>query len=115
MIHSTLSFLTGELNGYLNRRAETAADTKIVLTGVANPTGVLIPTQTLGLSLINIEEERVFKDQRVTVRNNSGETVNRNPDIHLNLYILISANFQNENMAIISYGLVAKGRKLESF
>ncbi len=97
MIHSTLSFLTGELNSYLNRKSDTSSDTKIVLTGVANPSGVLIPSQKLGLSLINIEEDRVFKDQRVAVRNNTGDTVNRNPDLNLNLYILITANFQNEN------------------
>jgi len=96
VINTVLEILTNELNAYLNRKADTANDSKIVLTSVASPTKVLIPNQSLGLSLINIEEDRIIKDQRKTVRNISGELENRNPDIYLNLFVLITANYQTD-------------------
>lgn len=96
MIKDALSFLTNELNDYLKRRTNTNDD-KVVLTSVATENGgVVIPEKSLGLSLMNIEEERVFKDQRHTIINDKGMTERINPEIKLNLYILISANFQSK-------------------
>jgi hypothetical protein len=66
MLHSSLGFLTHELNEYLKLRTGTSDsdEDKIFLTNVATDEGVQIPDNSLGLSLINIEEERVFKDQK---------------------------------------------------
>jgi hypothetical protein len=65
-----------------------------VLTNVAAEDGNwAIPPRTLGLSLINIEEERVFKEQQSAFRNENGEIEHYNPNLKLNLYILITANF----------------------
>lgn len=99
MIHSALQFLTHELNEYLKLRMDISGsgEEKIFLTGVASEQGVLIPESSLGMSLINIEEERIFKDQKATVINNDGIAEQANPEIKLNLYILISANFQSDN------------------
>lgn len=69
---------------------------RVFLTSVATERdGVVIPDSSLGLSLINIEEERVFKDQKTTKINEDGIAQHQNPDLKLNLYILISANFQD--------------------
>jgi hypothetical protein len=96
MIDTALSFLTDQINAYLQLKNDpvTAASPEIVLTNVAAQDGNwAIPEKTLGLSLINIEEERVFKEQQSTFRNESGDIEHYNPNIKLNLYILISANF----------------------
>lgn len=96
MIHSALSFITQELNEYLKLKTDTPDVNRVFLTSVATETdGVVIPEGSLGLSLINIEEERVFKDQKTTVVNEDGIAEKMNPEIKLNLYILITANFQD--------------------
>jgi hypothetical protein len=96
MIHTSLSFLTQQLNDYLKLRTNDPETNRIFLTSVATEnTGVVIPDSSLGLSLINIEEERHFKDQKTTVLNENGIAQKMNPEIKLNLFILISANFQD--------------------
>lgn len=93
MIHSALDFLAQEVNAYLELKNGVVGE-KIVLTNVATQEGNwAIPNNRLGLSLINIEEERIFKDQRTAVVNNEGITENFNPEIKLNLYIIFTANY----------------------
>ncbi|HDO27382.1 MAG TPA: DUF4255 domain-containing protein [Bacteroidetes bacterium] len=97
MIHTALSFLTNELNEYLKLRTGTPGVDRVFLTSVATESdGVVIPDKSVGVSLINIEEDRVYKDQRTSVRNSEGNVEYLNPEIKLNLYILISANFQDK-------------------
>lgn len=96
MIHTCLSFLTNELNEYLKLRTGTPTVDRVFLTSVATEGGgVVIPNKSVGVSLINIEEDRVYKDQKSTIINNQGNVEHLNPEIKLNLYVLISANFQN--------------------
>ena len=96
MIHTCLSFLTNELNDYLKLRTGSPTVDRVYLTSVATEGGgVVIPNKSLGVSLINIEEDRVYKDQKSTIINNNGNVERLNPEIKLNLYVLISANFQN--------------------
>ena len=96
MIHTCLSFLTNELNEYLKLRTGSPNVNRVFLTSVATEgSGVVIPAKSLGLSLINIEEDRVYKDQKSTLINSMGNVEHLNPEIKLNLYVLISANFQN--------------------
>ena len=97
MIHTSLSFITNELNEYLKLKTGTPGVDRVFLTSVATESnGVVIPDKSVGVSLINIEEDRVIKDQQISVINNSGNVEYRNPEIKLNLYILISANFQDK-------------------
>lgn len=96
MIHSCLTFLTNELNDYLKLRTGSPTVDRVFLTSVATEGGgVVIPNKSLGVSLINIEEDRVYKDQKSTIINNRGNVERLNPEIKLNLYVLISANFQD--------------------
>jgi hypothetical protein len=96
MIHTCLSFLTNELNEYLKVRTGSPTVDRVFLTSVATEGGgVVIPDKSVGISLINIEEDRVYKDQKSTVINSFGNVERLNPEIKLNLYVLISANFQN--------------------
>lgn len=96
MIHTCLSFLTNELNDYLKLRTGTPTVDRVFLTSVATEGGgVVIPNSSIGVSLINIEEDRIYKDQKSTIVNTRGNVESLNPEIKLNLYVLISANFQN--------------------
>ncbi|MBN3584711.1 DUF4255 domain-containing protein [Algoriphagus aestuarii] len=96
MIYSALEFLTQELNAFIKLKVGDPVGDRIVLSSVTNETGIIIPDKSLGLSLINIEEERTIKEQRSTYINAVGKTEKRNPEIQLNLYVLITANFQNK-------------------
>ena len=97
MIHTALRFLTDELNSYLRLRLGLAPEDedKAFLTSVALDSSLIIPHRSLGVSLINIEEERVFKEQRTMILNEDDVFEKANPEIRLNLYVLISANFQS--------------------
>jgi uncharacterized protein DUF4255 len=99
MIDKALKLLTDEMNIYLDlQNGGNLGDQLIVLTNVANDSGGwAIPSQKLGVSLINIEEEKVFKDQQTNFRNAAGEFEQYNPEIKLNLYMLVCANFVSEN------------------
>lgn len=100
MIDKALLFLKEEINNYL--KLKTGINNKIVLSGVVDDTGsVAIDTDTVGLSLINIEEERALKHQ-MQESNSAG---NSNPEIKINLYILFSANFTTytESLKFISH------------
>lgn len=96
MIHTTLKFLTRSINDYLKVKNGLEED-KVFLTHVSDDTGVAIPDKSLGLSLVNIEEEKVFKEQSPTFINGDGTVEYRNPELKLNLYVLISANYQNSD------------------
>jgi hypothetical protein len=45
--------------------------------------------------LLSIEEDRAGQDQRVSGKNRFGDSETRIPAIYLNLYVLISANFNS--------------------
>lgn len=93
MIDKALKFLTEELNSYL-RNKNNVMENKVVLTNVATQEGNwAIPNSKLGLSLINIEEERIFKEQRAAYVNRNGESEQYNPEIKLNLYVLVTSNY----------------------
>ncbi len=97
MINTALAFLTNELNQHLKLRTGTPDAERVFLTSVATESnGIVIPDKSLGISLINIEEDRVYKDQRTSVINQEGNVEYLNPEIKLNLYVLISANFQDK-------------------
>lgn len=100
MIHTALTFLTNELNVYLKVRLGDPDVNRVYLTSVATESnGIAIPPNSLGLSLINIEEERIYKDQNSSRINNYGKVEYLNPELRLNLYILVSSYFQDKIVA----------------
>ena len=96
MIHHALQFLTRSLNDHIKKIIE-STDNHVFLTNISDGSGITIPAGAIGVSLVNIEEERVFKDRRTTFVNSEGIVEHRNPEIKLNLYIMIAANFQNQD------------------
>jgi hypothetical protein len=105
MIDKALKFLTDEMNSYLDlQNGNPPGESLIVLTNVANADGTwAIPDKKLGVSLINIEEERVFKDQQSEFRNINGDYEKYNPEIKLNLYMLICSHWVSTQTDPLAY------------
>ena len=96
MIKEALDFIRGELELYLELANQPVIPSGgfIVLTNVAKENGNwAIPNDKIGMSLINIEEERVFKDQQFLHQNTSGDYEMYNPELKLNLYVLFCARY----------------------
>ncbi|MCB0428641.1 MAG: DUF4255 domain-containing protein [Flavobacteriales bacterium] len=95
MIDKALITLRSEANAYLSLKNGVTED-KIVLSNVATENGGwAIPEDKLGMSLVKVEEERVFKDQKMAHRNSKGQFDFYNPELKFNLYVLVTANFPN--------------------
>jgi len=95
MLDKTLDVLKNSIREYLIRLPDlNISQDYIVLSNLVEPDGsITIPVNTLGLSLVNIEEERVIKSQKAFVKASNGRVSHVNPEIKLNLYIVIAANF----------------------
>lgn len=95
MIDLALTILKDEINTYLNLKNGSSED-KLVLTNVAKDDGSwAIPEDKMGLSLIKIEEDRIGKEQQIAHLNNAGKFEYYNPELKFNLFVLVTANFQN--------------------
>lgn len=100
MIYKALTFLQETLNEYL----ESAYERSVSLTYVLAQDGTTDSKHddSILLTLINIEEEKVLKSQTPYVKALNGSTVKMNPEIKLNLHILFTANFIDYKEAIKS-------------
>jgi hypothetical protein len=54
----------------------------------------------IGLTLVNVEEERTVKTQTVALIDSDGRVSHVNPEIKLNLYMLVTSNFANYPTAL---------------
>lgn len=98
MIDKALDLLAGCIHEFLKSLPELniGSEKAVQLTHIVKDDGSLaIPNNTLGLTLINIEEERTVKAQQGVAVDGSGRVAYRNPEIKLNLYILLAANFSD--------------------
>ncbi len=96
MLDTAIKFLVDEVNIYLKKRTGGGDNVSIEAGSIADDQGrwALTPGQ-LRLALINVEEERVIRSQvpeRVLV---NGSHVVLQPDIKLNLLVLIAARLNN--------------------
>ena len=92
MIDLALQFLRDQANAYLRDVLATGAESPLAFSTIASATGENAITSRLGLALIKVEEERT---QRSQVRHevvNGGVVYYTEPDLRLNLYVLIAAN-----------------------
>ncbi len=96
MIDIALDVLKTSIRDYLIRlpHLNITSEEPIVLDHFVEHDGTItIPTNALGLSLVNVEEERVVKSQKAFVKTTEGRVSHVQPEIKLNLYIVIAANF----------------------
>jgi hypothetical protein len=106
LIDKALSFLKTELNTWLAIRS--GSDNMIDISALLDEGGkVKLPSNSLAITLVNIDEERVMKMQQPEIKTINGHVSYVNPELRINLYILISANFDkySEALKLISYAL----------
>jgi hypothetical protein len=107
MLDIALQFLSDELNLYLRMRTGAATD-KAKLSKVVDEAGKYgFDLETIGVSIVNIEEERTVKSHLPEYAYVNGQHVVKEPELKLNLNVLFAANFTvyKEALKHISYTL----------
>ncbi len=102
MINKAIDLLKDEIHNYLKLKPELNVGNQqtVNLSNVVDAQGnIEIPQESLGLTLVNIEEEKVLKSQTYSVSKN-GNISYFNPEIKLNLYVMITANFASYLTAV---------------
>ncbi len=108
MFDVALQFLTAELNSYF--LTETGSDAVTVkLSNIVDDTGkYAFGQEVVGLSLVNLEEERAVKLHLPSYTYVNGQHVVTEPDLRLNLFLMFAANFKiyQEALKYLSYVLL---------
>lgn len=100
MLDVALDFLSGQLQSYLGTHSGFPS-VHVTSSRLVDSAGKLaLADETVGLTLVNVEEERVFKDQVPSQKFVNGQHVVLAPELRLNLMVLITANYQQYNEAL---------------
>jgi hypothetical protein len=103
VIDKAFDFLKKEIYGYLARIPELNVKNQeiVKVSSLLKLNGETeLPSNVIGLTLVNVEEERVLKSQTTAVVDEAGRVSHLNPEIKLNLYMLVTANFTNYPTAL---------------
>lgn len=95
MIEKALQFLSSEVNAFLSLK--TGQNNKLTLTNLVDEGGKLTIADGLALTLVNIEEEKIFKSQIPETAYINGNIAYSNPEQKLNLYVLFASYHNNNN------------------
>lgn len=96
MINEALQFLRGNLEKFISEGRVNAEPLLVLANPWSNNDSNKNSSFLNSISLINIEEEKIFKSQIPTmVRTENGQFYKKEPDLKLNLYILICAYNKN--------------------
>lgn len=106
IIERSLTFIQEQLDFYLKKQAGDNSNTeKVVLSNIVKQNGeAALGPDTVGITLVNIEEEKVGKAQKPYLKQENGYRMH-NPSIKLNLYLLFIARFgkYDESLKAISH------------
>ena len=111
MIDKSMDILQKVIQKYLSYLSylDMPAKDYVVMSPVVKADGsIAIPDSYLGLSLVRIEEERIVKSQNSYSISQDGQVSKFNPEIKLNLYILITANFSDYGTSLKFLSAVVK-------
>lgn len=103
MLDIALKFLTDELNSYLNLniRADPNPVEVVKMSRLVDDAGKYAFAEgTIAATIINIEEERTFKSQLPDYTYRNGQHVVLEPEIKLNLHVMLAANFKQYDSAL---------------
>lgn len=101
MIDKTLKFLADQINSYIKRKTGSATFGQVVLKPVVNQDGHLeLDNNSLGMSLINFDEEYTLKQPVNYKRTDDNKVFMTNPAIHLNLIVMVVAHFSSYEEAL---------------
>lgn len=97
MIDNCMNVLKGQIQQYFKSLPDlnivSSSATVSVSPLVKEDGTVAIPKETLGLTLVNIEEEKIHRAETAFHKTADGKVMNMNPELKINLYILVAANF----------------------
>ncbi len=94
MIDAVFRFIRDELKIYFSTQAGLDL-VEIKSSNLVDEAGkYAIGTEEIALTLINIEEERIFKSQQLEHAYSNGQHVVLEPELKLNLYIMFAAYFK---------------------
>ncbi len=105
MLDVVLNFFAGELNAYLKARTGIDADV-VALSAIVDENGkYAIDNDSIGVNIINIEEECVHREQLPQTTHVAGQDVKLEPKLNLNLSVMFAANYKHYDQALkyISY------------
>ena len=93
MIHSAVKYIVDELNAYLKLRSSLTTD-QIVQGPLLEQNGNVhsAADNKVVLSMVNIEEERLFRQVDLMQRQDDGTYHRVQPEVRVNLYLLFIAN-----------------------
>lgn len=96
MINESLKFLAEEVNKYLSLKLGVNTDPRLILGNVSKAFdseggGTNSLTNKAILSLVNVEEDRISKQQENYLKTDKGVSY-KAPPVYLNLYILFAVN-----------------------
>jgi hypothetical protein len=107
MLDLALEFIRDELNGFITARTGSPVDT-VVLSRFPGTGGATygFDEDKLGMTVINLEEERTARTQLPTHAYVNGQHVVREPDVKINVHTLIGANYKQYDEALKFISLV---------
>lgn len=101
-----MEFIRDELNGFIAARTGSALDTVVLSRFPGDTTKYAFDEDKLGMTVINLEEERTARTQLPTHAYVNGQHVVREPDVKINLHTLIGANYKQYDEALKFISLV---------
>jgi len=97
VIASAIGFLKNRLNQTFPRDASGSAEDLFVYPGAGKDDAVSFPANAVSLALVRLEEETVLRDaDRYALAGSDGIRRRVEPDIRLNLYLLVVARFPDD-------------------
>jgi hypothetical protein len=104
MLVETVAMLLKQLNDYIAQIEGSGGSPGEALPGnIAQLDRAEVATELdnhLVLSLVNVEEERALKNGPTAFMTSAGDVVYRNRPVHLNLFLLFTANYRNYSTAL---------------
>ena len=95
-----LTFLAAQLNSYLRARTGLMSD-KVKLSSIVDDAGkYALDEDSLSMTIINIEEDRVVKDQLRDHKIRNGQHISSQPKLKLNLFVMVAANFKKYDQSL---------------
>ncbi|WP_317932320.1 DUF4255 domain-containing protein [Halioxenophilus sp. WMMB6] len=94
MLDHAINFFASELNTYFQAKTGIIGEAVFPSVVVRDDGKFAIKDDTIGVTVINIEEESVFKDQVPEVKFRDGQNLKMEPKLRLNLCILFAANYK---------------------
>ena len=104
MIVEAMTLLLRQLNDYIAQADGSAgAPVQAVWGNIAQLDRPEVATELenhIVMSLVNLEEERALKNGQTAFTSSTGDVAYRNRPVHLNLFLLFTANYRNYGTAL---------------